>query len=119
MFNSRGKRLTPEQRVFLEPENATHRQDEAFRAFFVEGLSSEEAAKRFGYTPGSFRVLCSQFRQNLDRPFFISPELGPKQSPKKDSVRERVIAMRKQNLSVYDIARLLAEEGKSTNRQWV
>src|SRR5262249_17544745 len=56
---------------------------------------------------------CSEFRKNLDRNFFIPPALGPKQAPKKDSVRERVIAMRKQNLSVYDIAHLLSEEGKS------
>src|SRR5215813_10085295 len=113
MFISKGKRLTREQAVFLNPKNATHRQYEALRAFFVEGLSSEEAAKRFGYTLGSFRVLCSEFRKNLDRNFFIPPALGPKQAPKKDSVRERVIAMRKQNLSVYDIAHLLSEEGKS------
>lgn len=113
MFNSKAKRLTKEERVFLEPKNAAHRQYEALRAYFVEGLSSEEAAKRFGYTPGSFRVLCSQFRKNLDRSFFIPPEMGPKTSPKKNSVREQVIAMRKQNLSVYDIAHLLAEEGKS------
>lgn len=112
MFNSKAKRLTKEERVFLEPKNAAHRQYEALRAYFVEGLSSEEAAKRFGYTPGSFRVLCSQFRKNLDRSFFIPPEMGPKTSPKKNSVREQVIAMRKQNLSVYDIAHLLAEEGK-------
>jgi hypothetical protein len=113
MFNSKAKRLTKEQRAFLEPQNATHRQYEALRAFFVEGISSQQAATRFGYTPGSFRVLCSEFRNNLDRPFFIPPHKGPKISPKKDSVREQVIAMRKQNLSVYDIARLLAEEGKN------
>jgi transposase len=113
MLNSKAKRLTKEQRAFLEPKNANHRQYEALRAYFVEGLSSNQVAERFGYTPGSFRVLCSEFRQNLDRPFFISSEMGPKKSPKKDDAREQVIAMRKQNLSVYDIAQLLAEQGKS------
>lgn len=112
MSNTKPSQLTREQRAFLLPKNSTHRQYEALRAYFVEGLSSQEAAKRFGYTPGSFRVLCAEFRQNLDRSFFLSPEKGPKQAPKKDSVREQVIALRKQNLSVYDIARLLAEEGK-------
>lgn len=43
-------------RVFLEPANPTQRQYEAFRAYFVEGIPSAEAAKRFGYTAGSFRV---------------------------------------------------------------
>ena len=49
-------RLTLARR-FLEPANSTHRQYEALRAFFVDGLPSAQAAARFGYTPGSFRVL--------------------------------------------------------------
>jgi len=113
MLNSKVKQLTLEARAFLEPKNSTHRQYEALRAYFVEGLPSNEAARRFGYTPGSFRVLCHEFRNNLDRQFFISTEKGPKESPKKDAVRERVIALRKQNLSVYDIAQILSEEGQS------
>ncbi len=44
-------------RRFVEPSNSTHRQYEALRAFFVEEIPSAEAAARFGYTPGSFRVL--------------------------------------------------------------
>ena len=47
---------------FLQPSNSTHRQYEALRAFFVESLPSAEVAARFGYTPGSFRVLVHQFR---------------------------------------------------------
>ena len=49
-------------RHFLEPTNSTHRQYEALRAYYVEGLTSVEVAERFGYTPGSFRVLAHQFR---------------------------------------------------------
>ena len=58
--NSRD-RLTLARR-FLEPANSTHRQYEALRAFFVEGVPSAEVATRFGYTPGSFRVLVHEFR---------------------------------------------------------
>ena len=70
------------------------------------------AAARFGYSPGSFRVLCHAFRRDLGREFFLPPSKGPQAAPKKDRARERVIALRKQNLSVYDIARVLAESGK-------
>jgi transposase len=100
-------------RVFLEPTNSTHRQYEALRAYFVEGLSSGEAARRFGYTPGSFRVLCHDFRQNPDREFFRPPAKGPKSAPKREGLTETVVAMRKQNLSIYDISETLAREGKS------
>lgn len=110
MLKSSPEKLTKWARVFLEPANATHRQYEALRAFFVDGVPSKEAAQRFGYTEGSFRVLAHQFRQNPDRQFFVSPAKGPNTAPKKDRVRETVINLRKQNLSIYDISDVLAKE---------
>jgi len=103
------KNITDLAAFFLQPKNSTHRQYEALRAYFVEGLSSTEAAKRFGYTPGSFRVLCHQFRQEPEREFFLPPSKGPTQAPKRERVRERVTALRKQNLSIYDISKTLDE----------
>lgn len=111
MFTSEAKELTDLSRLFVEPTNATHRQYEALRAFFVDRLPSAEAARRFGYTPGSFRVLVHQFRQNPRRDFFLKPAKGPRSAPKTDPVRDRVIALRKENLSIYDISRNLAHEG--------
>jgi len=96
-------------RFFLEPANSTHRQYEALRAYFVDDLPSVEVARRFGYSPGSFRVLAHQFRQNPDRPFFLPPQKGPQASPKTDRLRDKVVALRKQNLSIYDISRVLEE----------
>jgi hypothetical protein len=113
MFISKGKQLTELERTFLEPTDSTHRQYEALRAYFVEGLPSHEVAKRFGYTPGSFRVLCHQFRQNPHRPFFIQPHQGPHRAPKRAPVRDHVIAMRQQNFSIYDISETLKTEGHS------
>jgi hypothetical protein len=111
MFTSTGKVLTELERVFLEPTDPTHRQYEALRAYFVEGLPSQEAAKRFGYTPGSFRVLCHQFRQHPHRSFFIQVRKGPHHAPKRDPVRDHVITLRKQNFSIYDISEALKAEG--------
>ena len=111
MFNGKDEKLTEMARYFLEPANSTHRQYEALRAFFVDNLSSEEAARRFGYSPGSFRVLCHQFRQNPDRRFFCPPPKGPQAPKKRDKVRDKIIALRKKNLSIYDIHEQLKEEG--------
>jgi hypothetical protein len=113
MFTSETKKLTDLARVFLEPANATHRQYEALRAYLVDGLPSDQAARRFGYTPGSFRVLVHQFRQNPRRDFFLTPAKGPRAAPKADPLRDRIIALRKQNLSIYDISRNLAHQGSS------
>lgn len=110
MLINKAKELTPIQRAFMEPSNATHRQYEALRAYFIEGLPSAIAATSFGYTPGSFRILCHQFRQNLQRSFFLPTRKGPQSAPKRDPVRAEVITLRKQNLSIYDIQRSLAEK---------
>src|ERR1700730_15038399 len=108
---SLAKKLTSLAHRFLQPVNATHRQYEALRAYCVEGLPSAEAAARFGYTPGSFRVLVHEFRQHPERAFFLTPAKGPQTAPKKDRLRERVVRLRKQNLSIYDISRTLRDEG--------
>ncbi len=43
--------------VFLSPQQPLQRQYEALRAFFAEQIASAQAARRFSYSPGSFRVL--------------------------------------------------------------
>lgn len=113
MANGPVNKITYLAKPFLKPSNPTHRQYEALRAFFVDQLPAQEAATRFGYSYGSFRVLCHEFRQNPERVFFQSAAKGPRSAPKKDSVRERVIVLRKQNYSVYDIQRALEESGRS------
>jgi hypothetical protein len=110
MFNNKRIKLTDMARAFLTPANSTHRQYEALRAFFVEGVPSQEAARRFGYSPGSFRVLTHQFRQDPQRPFFLPPAKGPQRAPQSDPWRQKIVQARKQNLSIYDISRLLQEQ---------
>ena len=112
MFKSKSNKLTNMARFFLEPANPTHRQYEALRAYFVEDLPSVQVARRFGYSPGSFRVLTHEFRSNPDRPFFLPSQKGPQASPKTDRLRDKIVALRKQNLSIYDISRVLEESGQ-------
>jgi len=112
MSNSVSYKITDLARRFLVPANAVHRQYEALRAYFVERLPSAQVAQRFGYSPGSFRVLCHDFRRHPDRAFFATPAKGPKAAPKMDKVRQQVVALRKQNLSMYDIQQALQQEGQ-------
>lgn len=104
--------ITDETRFFLEPSHPRQRQYEALRAFFAEGLPSAAAAHRFGYQPGSFRILCWRFRHQTERDFFRDIPHGPKSQPRKDAVRARVVALRKRNLSVYDIRDELERSGR-------
>jgi len=106
---------SPEARFFAELEKPLHRQYEALRAFFLDGQPSHEVARRFGYTPGSFRVLCHEFRHDPEKRnlFFQDVKHGPQSAPVRDRVRNLTIAMRKKNLSVYDLQRELAAAGHS------
>src|SRR3954465_14886209 len=104
----------PQARFFLAPESPLQRQYEALRAYYVERLPSHDVARRFGYTPGSFRVLCHQFRHDPAKRavFFPAAGQGSPAAPARDPVRDLVVAMRKRNLSVYDIRRELADAGQ-------
>ncbi len=105
--------LSPDIRFFLTPEEPLHRQYEALRAFFVDGKPSHEVARHFGYTPGAFRVLCHEFRHDPEKrnSFFQHVRHGPQSAPVRDRVRNVAVAMRKKNLSVYDIQYELAAAG--------
>lgn len=102
--------ITECRRYFLEPRQARQRQYEALRAYFIENLPSAEAARRFGYSPGAFRVLCHTFRRQVQPDFFApTPRAGRRPSSRLAQARDQAVALRKQNYSVYDISEALKE----------
>ena len=105
------KEITDCRRFFLEPQHAKQRQYEALRRYFVDGCSSKEVAAEFGYTEGSFRVLCHHFRRDPEPAFFLTPTRGPQSQPKKSVARATIEHLRKRNHSVYEIAEALKEQG--------
>jgi hypothetical protein len=105
------KDITEVRRFFAEPSHPRQRQYEALRAFFVEDRPSHEVARAFGYTPGSFRVLCHQFRRDPAPQFFSAPLHGSRTQPHKSKAHELLVALRKQNHSVYEISQALKEHG--------
>ena len=99
------------RQFFLESTHPKQRQYEALRAYFVEGRPSQEAAHTFGYSVGSFRVLCHHFRREARPEFFATPRHGPQTQPQKSAARDLIIALRKQNYSVYEISETVQERG--------
>ncbi len=100
-----------DERFFLEPHHPRQRQYEALRAYFVDGWPSAVAAESFGYTPGAFRVLCHKFRHGALGDCFRDIPRGPQVQAKKDPARPLIVALRKQNLSIYDIQDALTRQG--------
>src|SRR5215472_19211516 len=103
--------LTECRRFFEKPATPSQRQYEALRAYFIEGLASAEVARRFGYTPAAFRMLCYDFRRGRLADFFAATRPGPREQPRKSKARDQVLVLRKRNYSIYDISRALKERG--------
>ena len=101
--------LTDPQRFFLRPQHPKQRQYEALRAYYVQGVSSAEAARAFCYSPGAFRVLCYGFLRDAHPSFFVTSRTGPRSQPKKSAASDLIVALRKQNHSVYEISEILKE----------
>jgi hypothetical protein len=103
---------------FAAPVQLNHRRYEALRAWFTEGLTYEQAGQRFGYTRWAMVSLVREFRAGrLD--LFAPPRKpgpAPGTAPAKDRARGRVIELRRQGLSTYEISARLAAEARPLNR---
>ncbi len=95
------------------------RRYEAVRAYVLEGAPLAEAAARFGYSPSALASLVRDFRAGKLALFAEPGRPGSKSAPKKNAARSRVIELRRQGLSVYEIAARLAAEGTPLNRTGV
>ena len=100
------------------PEQVNQRRYEALRAFFVEGLTHAQAGARFGYTRWAMVNLVREHRAGRLELFAPPRKPGPPPgvAPVKDRARGRVIALRRQGLSTYEISTHLGGEGTPLNR---
>ena len=103
---------------FTAPAQVNHRRYEALRAFFAEGLTYAQAGQRFGYTRWAMINLVREYRAGALELFAPPRKPGPAPgtAPAKDRARGRVIELRRQGLSTYEISARLAAEGAPLNR---
>jgi hypothetical protein len=104
--------------TFTAPEQVNHRRYEALRAHFVDGLSHAQAGARFGYTRWAMVNLVRDYRNGKLTLFAPPRKPGrvPGSAPAKDRVRARVIELRREGLSTYEISARLATEHTPLNR---
>jgi len=103
---------------FTAPEQVNQRRYEALRAFYVDGLTHAQVGERFGYTRYTVANLVREHRAGRLELFAPPGRPGPKPgvAPAKDRARGRVIELRRQGLSTYEISARLATEGTPLNR---
>src|SRR6266704_4350905 len=100
---------------FTAPSQDAHRRYEALRAYFVEGLTAAQAARRFDYSVAAVNSAVRDFRAGR-RQFFTPAKPGPRRAPAKDAARDRVLVLRASGHSIDEIATALAAEGTPLNR---
>jgi transposase len=103
---------------FTSPEQVNQRRYEALRAYYTGGLSYAEAGERFGYTRWAMINLVREHRAGKLELFAPPKKPGPPPgtAPAKERARGRVIELRRQGLSTYEISARLAAGGTPLNR---
>jgi hypothetical protein len=92
------------------------RRYEALRAYLFQGASLQQAADATGYTRDALASLVRDLRAGRLTVFAPPGTPGRKSAPKKDAARGRVIELRRDGLSVYEISTRLTQEGTPLGR---
>lgn len=100
-----------DQDFFLKPKTTAQRRYEALRACYVEGITSSEAARRFGVSPHTVNVWRREFRAGRLVDFFAEKDLGRPRRQTAGAAREEIVRLRKMNLSIYEISSELERRG--------
>jgi hypothetical protein len=114
--------MTPEE-YFDFSNSVSKKRYDALRAFFVDRMPAEAAARKFGYTKASFYSVIRGFRQYLKEDhcedyFFKEAVLGRKPGME-DGLNELIISLRKKNNSVEDIVAFLNSKSFEAGYRYV
>jgi hypothetical protein len=103
---------------FKKPLLPDHRNYEALKAFYCDGLDPAEIAAKYRLSPAYFKKLRHIFLQNLKKeinPFFSKKRPGPKNRSTSEQTIELIVALRKRNYSIADIKVFLDSKGKTVS----
>lgn len=108
---------------FQQTDNTTQKQYEALRAFFVEKQTAQQVAKRWGYSVDTVYTMTKNFKKRLQRneeiTFFAKPKRGRKPSSDHEQIRNMIVKLRKQYLSVEDIKATLDAQKKTISQRHI
>ena len=107
-----GSRLGAER--FTAPEEPNQRRYEALRAYFVEGLSAQAVAERFGYTRATVETLVQTSAPGGSS--CLPPPPGAAHATQEGQGAHAGLALRREGRSLREIERALAAEGVPLSR---
>src|ERR1017187_4376628 len=106
----------PGWELLAGPGQVNQRRYEALRACLYEGASLQQAAAATGCTRAALASLVRDLRAGKLTVFAPPGVPGRKSAPKKDAARGRVIELRREGLSIYEISTRLTHEGTALGR---
>src|SRR6202035_5316675 len=93
-------------KYFRSPVSSSQRHYEALRSIFIDGLSTQEAAKMANLSYGSLKNLRSEagklIKEGYD-PFFSKVNDSQQRRSTPNTVVQKIVFFRKKNLSITDI----------------
>jgi transposase len=110
---------------FIKPTQTSHKKYEALRAIYVDGVSAEQVAKKFGYSIHTIYSMCRDFSTRFKsnnvsaQDFFYEAQPGPKKNNQLDLLRDEIILLRKQNHSILDIQSTLQAKGHEVSHVYI
>lgn len=94
------------EKYFKSPASTLQKHYEVLRSIFVDGLSSQEAAEKAHISYGTLKNLRSEVGQLIKEghdPFFSKPNDSQQEHRIPNTVIQKIVFFRKQNLSITDI----------------
>ncbi len=112
------------KKYFTSLKHPRHKQYEALRAYYLDGLSVAEAARKFGYTINTFYSLVRDFKEDIagkdfEEPFFIFRQAGRKPLDTTGQINRIIVALRKKYLSVPEIKSVLDAQEYQVSEKYV
>lgn len=101
-------------KYFTKPFQPKHKQYEAVRSVIVDKLTHDEAAKKFGYKTSTLRMLVHKAKAGMLKLFPVIKK-GPRRRRTPIVIQQKIIALRKHNLSSVDIHHRLTNEKQPTS----
>jgi transposase len=106
--------------LFEHPPSTSQRHYEICRAYFLQRLSAEDIAERFGLQVSTIRTLVRDFAQDPDLGRFFGPGLGAdRPSPKRQSIRDSACELRRQGHTLAEIHSRLHREGHQVSEAYL
>ncbi len=101
---------------FLSPSTIAQKQYEALRMYYIDGKSTKEVARAFGYKHRGFTTIITEFNKKLkscdvEDLFFKPTRKGRKTTDKVSDAKDTIISLRKNYHSVEEIKAILDGKG--------